>query len=50
VLIRSGNLDEAPAGPPPPPPPDWPDQDETGFGRDSLNPDGYEQVCRWFTS
>ena len=38
------------AGPPPPPPPDWPDQDETGFGGDSLNPDWYEQVCRWFTS
>jgi signal transduction histidine kinase len=44
VLIRSGNLDEAPAGPPPPPPPDWPDQDETGFGRDSLTPDWHEQA------
>src|SRR5580698_10668757 len=42
VLIRSGNLDEAPAGPPPPPPPDWPDQDEAGFGRDGLPPDWYE--------
>ena len=43
VLIRSGNLDEAPAGPPPPPAPAWPEDDEfagTGFDETEFDSAG----------